>query len=208
MLRYTIRRLIFAVPTLLVISFIIFALLDLAPSDPTGQPAADHPARGAREDPREPRPRPALPHPLSLLAAAVLRERAAEHHPGVDRLADRRPRPAARRLVVDALARRRPDRRAHAADALGRRHVLRRRHPDRRADRRHLGLSAVFLVRPGRHLLLDGRLLGADLLHRPAADRDLLGLDADQLALLAALDLRHDAARAPTGRASSPSSSR
>lgn len=35
MLRYTIRRLIFAVPTLLVISFIIFALLDLAPSDPT-----------------------------------------------------------------------------------------------------------------------------------------------------------------------------
>ena len=35
MLRYTVRRLIFAVPTLLVISFIIFALLDLAPSDPT-----------------------------------------------------------------------------------------------------------------------------------------------------------------------------
>ena len=35
MLRYTIRRLIFAVPTLLVISFVIFALLDLAPSDPT-----------------------------------------------------------------------------------------------------------------------------------------------------------------------------
>ena len=35
MLRYTIRRLIFAVPTLLVISFIIFALLDLAPNDPT-----------------------------------------------------------------------------------------------------------------------------------------------------------------------------
>ena len=34
-LRYTIRRLMFAVPTLLVISFIIFALLDLAPSDPT-----------------------------------------------------------------------------------------------------------------------------------------------------------------------------
>jgi len=35
MLRYTIRRLLFAVPTLLVISFIIFALLDLAPGDPT-----------------------------------------------------------------------------------------------------------------------------------------------------------------------------
>ncbi|MEM7405451.1 MAG: ABC transporter permease [Pseudomonadota bacterium] len=36
MFNYTIRRLIFAVPTLLVISFIIFALLDLAPNDPTG----------------------------------------------------------------------------------------------------------------------------------------------------------------------------
>ncbi len=36
MLTYTIRRLLFAIPTLLVISFIIFALLDLAPNDPTG----------------------------------------------------------------------------------------------------------------------------------------------------------------------------
>jgi len=37
MLTYTLRRLAFAIPTLLVISFIIFAILDLAPSDPTGQ---------------------------------------------------------------------------------------------------------------------------------------------------------------------------
>ena len=37
MFRYTIRRLLFAIPTLLVISFIIFALLDLAPGDPTAQ---------------------------------------------------------------------------------------------------------------------------------------------------------------------------
>jgi peptide/nickel transport system permease protein len=37
MLRYTIRRLLFAIPTLLVISFIIFGLLDLAPGDPTSQ---------------------------------------------------------------------------------------------------------------------------------------------------------------------------
>ncbi|MEM7301243.1 MAG: ABC transporter permease [Pseudomonadota bacterium] len=36
MLNYTMRRLFFAVPTLLVISFIIFAILDLAPNDPTG----------------------------------------------------------------------------------------------------------------------------------------------------------------------------
>src|SRR5690554_3358213 len=36
MLNYTFRRIMFAVPTLLIISFIIFALLDLAPNDPTG----------------------------------------------------------------------------------------------------------------------------------------------------------------------------
>ncbi|QPH54396.1 ABC transporter permease [Pontivivens ytuae] len=36
MFAYTIRRLLFAIPTLLAISFIIFAILDLAPSDPTG----------------------------------------------------------------------------------------------------------------------------------------------------------------------------
>ncbi len=35
MLSFTIRRLLFAIPTLLVISFIIFALLDLSPGDPT-----------------------------------------------------------------------------------------------------------------------------------------------------------------------------
>lgn len=35
MLRYTIRRLLLAIPTLLAISFVIFALLDLAPGDPT-----------------------------------------------------------------------------------------------------------------------------------------------------------------------------
>jgi len=34
--RYIIRRLLTAIPTLLVISFIIFAILDLAPNDPTG----------------------------------------------------------------------------------------------------------------------------------------------------------------------------
>jgi peptide/nickel transport system permease protein len=37
LLTYTIRRLLFAIPTLLVISFLIFALLDLAPGDPTAQ---------------------------------------------------------------------------------------------------------------------------------------------------------------------------
>ena len=37
MLRYFSRRLAFAIPTLIAISFVLFALLDLAPNDPTGQ---------------------------------------------------------------------------------------------------------------------------------------------------------------------------
>ena len=37
MIRFITRRLMFAVPTLIAISFAIFALLDLAPNDPTGQ---------------------------------------------------------------------------------------------------------------------------------------------------------------------------
>lgn len=36
MLKYLSRRLLFAIPTLLAISFVLFALLDLAPNDPTG----------------------------------------------------------------------------------------------------------------------------------------------------------------------------
>jgi peptide/nickel transport system permease protein len=35
--RYAIRRLLFAIPTLIGISFILFVILDLAPGDPTGQ---------------------------------------------------------------------------------------------------------------------------------------------------------------------------
>ena len=35
MFAFTLRRLLFAIPTLIVISFIIFALLDLSPGDPT-----------------------------------------------------------------------------------------------------------------------------------------------------------------------------
>jgi len=34
--RYIVRRLLFAIPTLIAISFIVFAILDLAPNDPTG----------------------------------------------------------------------------------------------------------------------------------------------------------------------------
>ena len=34
--KYIVRRLLTAIPTILVISFIIFAILELSPSDPTG----------------------------------------------------------------------------------------------------------------------------------------------------------------------------
>ena len=37
MARYALRRLLFAIPTLIGISFILFVILDLAPGDPTGQ---------------------------------------------------------------------------------------------------------------------------------------------------------------------------
>ena len=36
MIHFIIRRILIAIPTLLVISFVIFAILDLAPNDPTG----------------------------------------------------------------------------------------------------------------------------------------------------------------------------
>ncbi len=52
MTHYIIRRLLFAVPTLIAISFILFALLDLAPNDPTGQLPLTIPAE-AREQIRE-----------------------------------------------------------------------------------------------------------------------------------------------------------
>src|ERR671931_741891 len=39
--RYILRRLIIAIPTLLVISFVIFAILALAPGDPLAQFAAN-----------------------------------------------------------------------------------------------------------------------------------------------------------------------
>ena len=52
MSHYIIRRLLFAVPTLAAISFILFALLDLAPNDPTGQLPLTIPQE-AREQIRE-----------------------------------------------------------------------------------------------------------------------------------------------------------
>ncbi|MEX0864123.1 MAG: ABC transporter permease [Acidimicrobiia bacterium] len=50
--RYVIRRMLFAIPTLVVISLIIFAILDLAPGDPTSQLPLTLPAE-IREQIRE-----------------------------------------------------------------------------------------------------------------------------------------------------------
>ena len=38
--RYIVRRLLSAIPTLLVVSFVIFIILDLAPNDPTARSVA------------------------------------------------------------------------------------------------------------------------------------------------------------------------
>ena len=54
MLRYAARRLLFSIPTLLVISFIVFALLDLAPERPDRPASADDSPGDAADHPREP----------------------------------------------------------------------------------------------------------------------------------------------------------
>ena len=113
MLAFTLRRLMFAVPTLLVISFIIFALLDLSPGDPTANLPLTIPPE-VREQIRislglgEP-----FHDPLPEVAAAVLRQRAAEHPRAADRLDHRRQRePAAGDQLADPHAGGRPDRRS------------------------------------------------------------------------------------------------
>ena len=92
MLHYTLRRLLFAIPTLLVISFIIFALLDLSPGDPTANLPMTIPPEVREQIRLSLGPRRAVPCPLPALDAAVLRQRALEPDPVADRLDDRRPR--------------------------------------------------------------------------------------------------------------------
>lgn len=71
MLRFAIRRLLISIPTLLVISFIVFALLDLAPSDPTANLPLTISAGGQGENPPVPRAGGSLSHSLSEMAATV-----------------------------------------------------------------------------------------------------------------------------------------
>ena len=112
MFHYTLRRLLFAIPTLLVISFIIFALLDLSPGDPTANLPLTIPAE-VREQIRV---RLGLGEPFHIRYLkwldAVLRQRAPEPDRGHDRLDDRRRQPAPGHQLADALAGRRPHPRA------------------------------------------------------------------------------------------------
>ena len=151
MFAYTIRRLLFAIPTLLVISFIIFALLDLSPGDPTANLPLTIPAE-VREQIRislglgEPFHIRYLKwlqqffvnEPLNLIESLTGWTIGDGERMRVISWQTRSP-------VVDLIVA------AAAADALGGRARLRRRHPDRGPDRGDLGLPAVFLVRPVRH---------------------------------------------------------
>ena len=186
----SVRRLLFAVPTLIAISFIaIFALLDLAPNDPTGQLPLTIPAE-VREQIRESF---GLDEPFHVRYAKWMEQFFVNEPLNLDRAGvrrrDRRFRFApAGALVGDAKPRGRPHHRADAADALGGRPLLPGRHPHRASHRHRLGLPAVLLVRPARHLRLHDRLLRADLLHRAARDHRL-----QRDAAVAAVDLRHHA---------------
>ena len=59
MSRYLIRRILIAIPSLLGISLVLFAVLALAPGDPFGEMATNpgHPAVGAGGVARQVRPR-------------------------------------------------------------------------------------------------------------------------------------------------------
>ena len=152
MFAYTLRRLLFAIPTLLVISFIIFALLDLSPGDPTANLPLTIPPE-VREQIRvslglgEPFHIRYLKwldqffvnEPLSLIEDMTGWQFGDGNRLRVISWQTRSP-------VVDLI------RRALAPDALGGRPRLSRRGPHRRADRGDLGLPAVFVVRPDRHL--------------------------------------------------------
>ena len=187
MFHYTIRRLLLAIPTLLFISLILFLLLDLAPGDPTAQLPLTIPPE-VKEKIRislglgEPiyvryllwLQQFFVNEPLHLLAKIT----------GID-LSGGAQRVISWQTRSPGGRHRRPE---DAPDALGRRPFLRRRRADSRADRSRLRVPAVQLVRPARHVRFDGRVLGADVLHRRAADRDILGPSG-----LVPLDLRHDA---------------
>jgi hypothetical protein len=121
------------------------------------RPAVEHPARGASEDARRAGARFACLCPLLALGKTVLLGRAA----GVRRLGGRHQflrRHAAHRFLAVPRTGLRHHHPAPAADPLGCRTCLSGRRNDCAADRHHLGLQAVFVVRPDRYLHFDDRL--------------------------------------------------
>ena len=189
MLTYTIRRLMLSIPTLLFISLIIFLLLNLAPGDPmASQPLTIPPE--VRQKMREALGLGAADiRPLPAVAEAVLLDRAAPRlrrdlrHRISSAGMQRDLRWQIRSPVFDIIVQRMPQ----TLWVVGMSYMV------GVLIALPIGIISAYrqysLVRPGRHLHLDDRLLGADLLHRRAADRDLLGQPA-----LVPVDLRHQPA--------------
>jgi hypothetical protein len=173
LLTYTLRRLLLAIPTLLVISLVIFLLVDLAPGSPDVRNPADRAARG-RQKMIEALGLTSRLGSATSVAEAVLLGRAADL---IDALVRHRfAEGAARIILADAQPGDSDHRRAPAADpdVIGTAYLVGILIAC--ADRHLFRLPAVQLVRPGRHLRRDDRLFGADLLHRHAADHHLRGL--------------------------------
>jgi peptide/nickel transport system permease protein len=171
MLTFTIRRLLLAIPTLVLISLIIFLLLDLAPGDPIAdQPLTSRPK--SAEDARRAGPRFACLCALLLWAGSSSGSNRWSSSTGCSAPVSPKACSAIswqfRAPVIDIIIQRLPQTLWVVGCLCGRR-------DDRAADRHHLGLQAVFLVRPDRHLRHDDRLFGAALLLRRSGDRDLLG---------------------------------
>ena len=150
MLNYTIRRLMFAVPTLLIISFIIFAILDLAPNDPTGNLPLTIPAE-VRAQIRESL---GLGQPFHIryfkwLEQFFINEPLNVFEQWFGTTIGDSGKPPPRNILGIAFTGCRSDRRAHAANTLGRRSFLRGRYHHCFADWRDFRLPAIFVVRPG-----------------------------------------------------------
>ena len=168
MLAYTARRLLLAIPVLLVISFVIFCLLTLAPNDPLGdlpltippEVRADMRASLGLDQPFFVRfllwlHQFFVNEPMNLLQSLTGYDFGDAHRTRVLSWTTRSP-------VVDLI------RAAAAADPMGRRPRLSVRRAARHTHRRLVGRSAALVVRPDRRLRRDGGLLDADVLHRPS----------------------------------------
>ncbi len=141
---YVIRRLLMAIPTLLVISLAVFALLDLAPGDPTSQLPLTIPAE-IREQIRESLGfnDPFLVRWWNWNKLMVINEPIHLFEEFTGRMLRRLREPRPHHLLEFTLAGDGHHLRASAADALGARPRPSLRRLDRRADRHAAGLQAV-----------------------------------------------------------------